>query len=156
MAYKYNDLLRQLDWNLPESIQTEAIDKILHLEDFDSKLLIQPLDLHHWQNAAKILNAMGFNKVKHLTNELLYWVQDVNWPGAFIVLDLLKTFPNEYLLPYLENVIAEAIQTRDDPWLDYLSIFTYGGKISKEEFTNKAFFDILKSHENQWDIDDNN
>lgn len=105
MAYKYNDLLRQLDWNLPESIQTEAIDKILHLEDFDPKLLIQPLDLHHWQNAAKILNAMGFNKVKHLTNELLYWVQDVNWPGAFIVLDLLKTFPNEYLLPYLKMLL---------------------------------------------------
>jgi len=153
MINKYNSLLLSpLDWNLPEAIQDKAINNILSLTDFDYKSLIQPIDIHHWENAAKVLSALGYNKISHLTKDLLEWVQDVNWPGAFIVLDILKTFPNDFLLPYLENAIMEAKLSNDDPWLEYLSIFTYCGKFSKEEFKSKKLFDILKSHEDQWNV----
>lgn len=151
MKEEYVGLLKKLSWRNKEDDQENAIREIMNDSNFQLNLLIQPLDKSCWENAAKILKMMGYEKTKALSYDLFKWLQDLNWPGASIIIELLTSYPNEAFLPYYEKAISEAIKTRDDPWLDYLSFFTYCGKISPSEFSNPYFYKIMKSHEIQWD-----
>lgn len=147
----YIDLISLLDCNLPPKIQEEAINKILKLSDFNPQILLQPMGKEHWENAAKILKDMDYKKIIHLSPYLFEWIQDLNWPGAYIIIEMLSSFPKEQLVPYLEDAVRIALKTNDEQWIDYLSYFTFCNTVSKEDFLNKNLFDLLKRHEdNQW------
>ena len=57
------------------------------------------------------LKSMNRNELLLLLPGLMEWIQDMNWPIANEVAELLLTFPNE-IVPLVKDVLA----TNDDVW----------------------------------------
>lgn len=80
------------------------------------------LPRHKSDNArVEMIKKMERDKIIPLLPSLLEWVQDMNWPVAPSVLELLLTFPEE-ILPHVQEVLS----SDDDNWkwfiLNYLVI----------------------------------
>lgn len=69
----------------------------------------------------EMIKKMERDEILPLLPSLLEWVQDMNWPVAPSVLELLLTFPEE-ILPHVQEVLS----SDDDNWkwfiLNYLVI----------------------------------
>ncbi|MGE7110009.1 DUF5071 domain-containing protein [Lysinibacillus sp. NPDC047702] len=73
----------------------------------------------HDSNRVTQLKYLERKKLIPLIPELLTWIQDINWPIAPDVAELLLIYPNE-IVPHIKNVLS----TNDDIWkywcLEYL------------------------------------
>ncbi|MEK4425992.1 DUF5071 domain-containing protein [Solibacillus sp. FSL K6-1523] len=69
----------------------------------------------------EMIKKMDRDKILPLLPNLLEWIQDMNWPVATSVLELLLTFPEE-IIPHVQDVLS----SDDDNWkwfiLHYLVI----------------------------------
>lgn len=45
-----------------------------------------------WDNCAKILSEKTDDELFPYVTELLMWLQDLNWPGAFCILDRMQKY----------------------------------------------------------------
>ena len=57
-------------------------------------------------------------------DEILKWLQDLNWPGASIILNRLKNYSGEKLKKPFLKCFTKAINLNNEHglmWLDYLS-----------------------------------
>lgn len=89
---------------------------ILPYADGESKCL--------WENCARALYELPDERLEKHLPSLLEWLQDINWPGALIMLDRLKKFSGEKLKgPFIERFeYAEELNNEEGlMWLDYLS-----------------------------------
>ena len=59
----------------------------------------------------EMLKKMDRDKILPLLPSLLEWIQDMNWPVAPNVLELLLTFPEE-IVPHVQDVLS----SEDDNW----------------------------------------
>lgn len=123
-----------LDWNLPLNVQEEAISKIVLMKDLDLRDLLQPYDKKYWENAAKVLFKIGYPRVKDVIPGLLEWMQDINWPGAYIVEELLSHIPKDKFVEELEKIFQIILDTNDLEW-----IFGLENLINKFNVTEKDF-----------------
>lgn len=62
--------------------------------------------------AVERLKMIPASEVVPLLPELLTWMQDMNWPVAQPVVELLLTFPNE-----ITPLIADVLAGEDDMWI---------------------------------------
>ena len=62
--------------------------------------------------AVEHLKSLPASEVVPLLPELMTWMQDMNWPVAKPVVELLLTYPNE-ITPLIEDVLAG----NDDMWV---------------------------------------
>lgn len=69
-----------------------------------------PRDKHDFDRVNK-LTKMDRTELFPMLPSLMEWIQDVNWPIANEVAELLVTFPNE-MIPLVKAVLA----TDDDVW----------------------------------------
>lgn len=69
-----------------------------------------PTDKHDFDRVHQ-LKQMERTALLPLLPDLMEWIQDMNWPIAREVAELLLTFPNE-LVPLIKEVLA----TNDDVW----------------------------------------
>ena len=51
---------------------------------------LSPYEKNVWDNCAKILSERTNEELAPYLIELMEWLQDMNWPGAFCILDRLK------------------------------------------------------------------
>ena len=88
------EIMDMLDWHMPSEIQLEGISLARNIETIIP--FIQPLTPKHnkniWDNCAVIIAEKSDEKIKPHLVELLEWLQDMNWPGAFCILDRLKNY----------------------------------------------------------------
>ena len=84
-------------------------------------------------------------------DSLLKWLQDLNWPGALLILDRLKIFSGKKLsIPFI-NCFISAVNLNDIEglmWLDYLSELLDNKQLRAElpeEIINK-----LQEHYKNW------
>ncbi|AVQ13631.1 Uncharacterized protein XB16_3340 [Leptospira santarosai] len=70
--------LQNLDWNLPEDIQKNAITNLLKCTDEEIELLILPLTKWHWENASIVLENLDPQRLEKHTEKILLWLQDRN------------------------------------------------------------------------------
>lgn len=59
----------------------------------------------------KMIKNMDREQIVPLLPDLLEWIQDMNWPVAPSVLELLLTFPKE-IVPHVQD----ALSSEDDNW----------------------------------------
>jgi hypothetical protein len=59
----------------------------------------------------EMIKKMDRDKILPLLPSLLEWIQDMNWPVAPSVLELLLTFPEE-IVPHVQDVLS----SEDDNW----------------------------------------
>lgn len=115
-----------IDWNQSLNDQEKGIRLAKDIETINA--FIQPCNKKHnknvWENCAKILSDKTDEELSPYLVELLHWIQDLNWPGALIILDRLKIFSGKRLKrPFLDQV-TYAIDLNDEEglmWLDCLS-----------------------------------
>ena len=53
-------------------------------------------------------------------SDLLKWLEDLNWPGAAMIMSLLEDVPASQLMPKIEEALREAHASEDELWRDGL------------------------------------
>jgi len=137
-------LINDLNWNKPQKIQDNAIEKLIDIDEKELYLLVRPSkDKSCWENAAKVLEKIGYPKNKSILAELLIWLQDMNWPGAVIVFDILIAANKEDLIPYIENALKKANEERDYIWITSLKELINRKNISITDFCNEDIYKLI-------------
>ena len=74
------------------------------------------------ENCAKALYELSDEVLKSYSTQLLEWIQDMNWPGAWIILERLKKFNETKLLACaVERSVKTALVCDDQHWLKSMS-----------------------------------
>jgi len=143
-----DDLIQNLSWTEEKSVQEEAVEELKSISNLDLTKLIDlpPNFKEYMDNAARILSTCTFERVETVIMDLYRWLQDLNWPGAMKILNLLNDFPKEKTIQYFEKAVTEAIEMNDESWLDNLSYFTRFSNYSYEDFDNKELYDLMMKH----------
>ena len=137
-------LLNALKWDYNEEQQELAMRALEGINSSDLKLLICPINKDYWENAAIVLERIGYPRIKTILYDLFTWIKDMNWPGAMRICNLLKTVPKSDLIPALESAIYKAASDLDAMWLYWLNDFVEYAKINKNDFTHMEYYYILK------------
>lgn len=145
-----NNMLLNLNWNLPLDIQDDAICKMASMIDLNPKDLLQPVSKEYWGNAAKVLLKMGYPRIREAIPGLLIWLQDINWPGSNEVMELLRTIPKAEFVPFLEDTVKEALSSDDEIWIENLSYFLSQLKLKENDFTSKEVYLSLLAGSEFW------
>jgi len=109
------EYIQNLNSDAPQYLQDYAISQLIHLENSKLHLLLQPISKSYWRNSAIVLKKIGYPRVKLIIPELLEWIQDMNWPGAQDIADLLSTIDDE-IVPYVKQVLKSG----DGIWIIWL------------------------------------
>lgn len=102
------EILQLLSWSNSAEDQERGRDMAQNIEDISE--LIQP-DVEGksaWDNCAKVLCKKTDEQLEPYLCELLEWIQDINWPGAMLILGRLKHFSGIKLKEPVENAVKKA------------------------------------------------
>lgn len=70
-----------------------------------------------WDNCALILAEHSDNELNDYLYDLIEWLQDMNWPGAFCIFNRLKKYKNkENLISACEFCKKQAKKLEDEVW----------------------------------------
>lgn len=113
------EILDMIDWSMPAETQSKGISLASKFENIVP--FIQPLMPKHnknvWENCAAIISQKSDEEIKPYLVELLEWLQDMNWPGAFCILDRLRKYSdNNTILEAINTCIEKAKENGDDIW----------------------------------------
>ena len=119
------EIMNMLDWHKPPEVQSKGIALAENAETVRS--FIQPLTPEHnknvWENCAAIIAEKSDEKLEPYLTELLEWLQDMNWPGAFCIMDRLQKYSDDVSLGSAVNTcISEARECGDEVWEDNLCL----------------------------------
>lgn len=113
-------VMRLLDWNNPQSEQQKGRDLAKDVECIN--VFLQPLSEHFcknvWDNCARILSERSDRELQPYLSALLSWLEDMNWPGAEIILKRMKKYKSDNALRFaLRESIREANALDKINWL---------------------------------------
>lgn len=70
-----------------------------------------------WENCARVLAHKSDNELAPYLTSILVWIQDLNWPGVFIILNRMRSYTkNELFYNSLNYCLKEAKSTNDKMW----------------------------------------
>ena len=113
-------IMSLLDWNNPQSEQKKGRDLAKDVECIN--VFFQPLseqfNKNVWENCARILVERSDRELQPYLSSLLLWLEDMNWPGAEIILKRLKEYRVDKVLRLvLKEKIREANALDKIGWL---------------------------------------
>lgn len=112
-----NTLIQKLEWDTPVEEKENAIKKLQFVNDDELPLLLQPLTKGHWDGAAEVIINLGYPRVESILPGLLIWIQDLNWPGAHQISDLLREI-GDPLIPYIKDAFIQ--YSDDQEWIGWI------------------------------------
>ena len=139
-------LLKMMDDDQDQETQNQAVD--LAKKDENIEFWIQPDGYKYsWDNCARVIIEKKDKELAPYMSLLLKWLQDLNWPGALLVLERLKHVEPKFIIRDLEKTINEATQNNDLSWIEFLSELTESKTILEglDENVKKTLLD-LKSY----------
>lgn len=105
-----------LDWNNSIEKQEQGIEMAKDVKCIN--VFLQPGSRYYgknvWDNCAKILSARSNEELSPYMIELMEWLQDMNWPGAFFIFNRLKEMKNEQLFQYSYTICLKCARALDD------------------------------------------
>ena len=115
-----------LDWNRSEEEQAEGLRLARQVKAFN--VFLQPCDKKNsknvWDNCALILSEKEDSDLYPYLFELFMWIRDLNWPGAFCIVERLKeygkrnaSFSRDWQEAY---TCAQALE--DEVWVENLKM----------------------------------
>ncbi len=111
-----DDIMDLLDWNNSTEKQEQGIQLAKDVKCIN--IFLQPrchdYGKNVWDNCAKILSARSNEELSPYMVELMEWLQDMNWPGAFCILDRLKGMVNEPLFQHSYTICLKCARALDD------------------------------------------
>ena len=125
MKNDIDEIMSLISWEREETDQKRGICQANEIECINA--FLQPrserFNKNVWGNCAIILSNRTDNELSPYLIELLSWLQDMNWPGAFCILNRLNRFSDKRELKHAYDIvktIAKAIN--DDTWYDNLHL----------------------------------
>ena len=112
-------------------------------EDDDYSLLLTIGGKSTWDNAVRIIKCVGYPKNKQALPSIALLFQDLNWPGAYESIEILKEIDKKVFLPIIEAAIEEAFKCKDYMWLGGIKQFIEDAKICKNDFEDNNMYDLL-------------
>lgn len=144
-----NELLKDLMWDADVSKQGEAIKTLSSMKDLNLEILLQPsLGKSCWENAARVLYIIGYPRVMKVIDGLFEWLQDMNWPGVDIVIDILKLMPKEIFIENLEKCVKKAINAKDEEWIYSLAQLIELFNLDEKDFKSSKVYKVLMKSRN--------
>mgnify|MGYP004645867527 FL=1 len=121
--YNIDDIMDMLDWNQSKEEQEKGLKLAKNIKSIN--VFIQPLDPKHnknvWENCAKVLSERSDEELKPYIISLLEWLQNMNWPGAFIIFERLKNYKDKENFDWSYYVVMNrAVKLNDEIWKDNL------------------------------------
>lgn len=114
--YNIDDIMDMLDWNQNKEEQEKGLKLAKSIKSIN--VFIQPLDSKHnknvWENCAKVLSERSDEELKPYIISLLEWLQDMNWPGAFIIFERLKNYKDKENFVWSYCVVMNMAEKLDD------------------------------------------
>lgn len=142
-----------LNWQSRFGDQLQGIKLARNLDDLS--LLILPSangeGKNIWENCARALYEISDDRLEKYLPSLLEWLQDLNWPGALIILDRLKIFSGEKLKkPFIDRFsYADNLNNEEGlMWLDRLSELLDNEEL--KAVLPKPIVEKLKKHYKNW------
>jgi len=144
------NIYKMLNWKNTAETQAEGIRLAKEIKNL-SLLIMPPAAPSVWEACAEVLCEKSDMDLEPYLESILEWLQDLNWPGALLILDRLKTFSGEKLSkPFI------ACFTRADGldkhqglrWIDYLSDL-----LDNEQLKSKLpnpILERLQKHYKNW------
>ena len=113
------EIIDMLDWNKEPEIQSKGRELAKQISDI--KPFLQPITQMHnknvWDNCAIIISERCDEALKPYLVELLEWLQDMNWPGAFCIFDRIKKYTDKNSFYIAFNLCVEkAKENADEIW----------------------------------------
>lgn len=119
------------------------MNEIVQRENFDLKLLLQPMGKMYWDNAALVLSRMSHDRLAPVMDGLFEWIADMDWPGADTVFELLESLPAGVFMPPYERAARQAVLKIRPAWQNNLCLFISRGKAKREDFSDASLYDRL-------------
>lgn len=118
-------IMSLLDWNNDIAEQERGIMLARNVKCFN--VFFQPRCLPYginvWDNGAKIISEKSDDELETYLPEMMEWLQDMNWPGAFCILDRLKKFEDSvWFRSVYTNRLKCAQALDDETWEDNLKM----------------------------------
>lgn len=148
--YAIEEIYKMLNWENPAEIRLIGIKLAREIKNL-SLLIMPPAAPSVWEQCANILAEKSDNELEPFLGNLLEWMQDLNWPGALIIMDRLKVFSGTKLkAPFIELfTYANRLNNEEGlMWLDYLSELLDNEEL-KAELPNQII-EILQKHYKNW------
>ncbi len=145
-------IMNLLDWNNSDEKQLQGIRLAQDIKCIN--VFLQPATPYGksvWDNCAKILAEKTDDELEPYLVNLIEWIQDINWPGAFVIMNRLKIFSGEKLKNPFLKFVNNAIKLNNEEgfmWLDYLSELLDNESLKKELPTD--ILQVLQKHYHNW------
>mgnify|MGYP004464450073 CR=1 FL=1 len=143
-------IYEMLNWENADEIRAKGFRLAKKIEDL-SLLILPPAAPSVWECCAQVLSEKPDIVLEPYLNSLLDWLQDLNWPGALIILDRLKVFSGEKLKePFIDRfAYANNLNTEEGlMWLDYLSELLDNEEL--KAVLPKPIIEKLQKHYKNW------
>ena len=150
MTVDIDTLFEMLDENQPIEVQEEAIREARKIKSLS--VLMQPVEYKlSWKNCAKVICEKTDKELNSYKYEMLEWLQDLNWPGAFLIMERLEKMNPQLLLNATIYAVKQALLLKDNEWLTYMSYLLKNKKFYNALSEEKKYQKIMKRYyESYW------
>ena len=140
-----DEIMDMLDWNNSAETQQKGIELAKDIKSINAFVLPMNPSKSVWENCAKILVDKPDKVLNPYLFRLLEWIEDINWPGALIILERLKNFTETEMLSFsVKEIVRIASATNNHIWLGSLSELLDNDKL--KEKLPKDILDVLQNH----------
>ncbi len=104
-----------------------------------------------WENCAKIIVERSDDEISKYLPNLLEWLQDLNWPGALLILNRLNSYnKNDLLVQYIYAVSTAKTHHKDEQeWL-YNLTGLLKNKILVQGLDKKMYNELSELYDEFW------
>ena len=150
MTVDIDTLYEMLDEEQPIEIQEAALREARKIKSLS--VLMQPVEYKlSWKNCAKVICEKTDKELNSYKYEMLEWLQDINWPGAFLIMERLEKMNPQLLLNATIYAVKQALLLKDNEWLTYMSYLLKNKKFYDALSEEKKYQKIMKRYyESYW------
>ena len=136
--------VRELDWRYPADVQQNAVRALTQTDDQYLHMILDKHQKATWENAVQVIGKIGYPRNAPLLSDLIWLLQDVNWPGADKALEILSSLDKKFLMPLIEEALCTAEADHDTMWIGGINLLVKKARIQMKDFHDDKMSDILK------------
>ena len=150
MSVDIDTLFEMMDEGQPVEVQEEALREARKIKSLS--VFMQPIEYGwSWENCAKVICEKTDEELNKYTCEMLEWLQDINWPGAFLIMERLEKMEPQFLVHAVGYQVKQALLIKDNEWLGWMSYLIKNKKFYDALSEEKKYQKILKRYyEEYW------
>ena len=116
---RISEKFERLSWSNTVDEQEKSVSEYANCDAIDLRSFIMPLGRKDcWENCAKVMSARPDKEIIEIGLELFEWLQDLNWPGAMVIVSRLETLPMDALRRLYWASLEKA--KNDEEWSYFL------------------------------------